>query len=123
MFAKKNREMKETDAVKAPHKKVLMYLFIFHVLLVLAYLGVSVFFMNHFFWNTTIDGADYSAKSIAASRKVLLNTTVEYDLAIQGKDGTKDAQRGYDRRATKSKRLSPKRSGRGKDRSCRTSGE
>jgi len=76
---------------KGPSKGMLKGMFIFHILLILAYVGISIFFMNHYFWNTTFDGVDYSAKSIEKSKDTLLDTNVEYVLKLSGIDGTTDS--------------------------------
>ena len=42
-------------------------------LLILSYIGISVFFMKHFLFNTEINSQNFSAKTAAHAEKVLKN--------------------------------------------------
>jgi hypothetical protein len=73
------------------NRKVLIILTIVHGLIILLYIGISIFFMNHYFWNTTIDGNDFSAVSMAETRNQLLNTKMQYELVLIGRNDLQDS--------------------------------
>ncbi len=56
--------------------------------LVLVYLGFSLYFINHFYFNTQISGNDCSGKSIKGVVKQLEAQAAEYTLIIEERDGT-----------------------------------
>lgn len=56
-------------------------------LLVLVYLGFTVFFTNHFYFNTIISGNDCSGKSIERVVKQLEEQAGKYSLTIVERDG------------------------------------
>lgn len=53
------------------------------------YLGVSVFFMNHFYIGTKINGVDVSSKTINKAEEQVLSAISNYSLEVQGRDGIK----------------------------------
>ncbi len=58
--------------------------------LVVIYLCVSVYFMNHFLVNTTINGISFSGKSAADVEEYLKDQVTEYELTVTAQDGTAD---------------------------------
>ncbi|HJC57457.1 MAG TPA: L,D-transpeptidase/peptidoglycan binding protein [Candidatus Eisenbergiella intestinipullorum] len=52
----------------------------------LLYLAGSFFFAGHYFWRTTIDGADVSFRSRNQVREELLNPEIFYELTITGRE-------------------------------------
>ena len=65
------------------------------VLLVI-YLGMSIYFMSHFHFGTKIGDVDVSGKSATAAETILQNTLKEYELKIQERDGKIDSIIGAD---------------------------
>ena len=59
----------------------------FLALLVLLYLAISIFFVNHFFFNTIINGVDVSLKPHAVAEKIIKSKVKEYKLLIIERDG------------------------------------
>ena len=64
--------------------------------LVLLYLGISVFFMSHFFVNTEINGHDFSGKSAADVEAYMKEQVKDYQLEILEKDNQSDIIDGDD---------------------------
>lgn len=59
-------------------------------LLFLVYIGFSVFFMNHYYWGTTINGRVYGGMTPAASQSVIIDEIADYTLEIKGREGMTD---------------------------------
>lgn len=57
---------------------------------VVIYLGFSVYFMSHFYFNTEINGHDFSAKSANAVEKYVEEQVENYTLTILEKDNQSD---------------------------------
>jgi len=55
--------------------------------LVLIYLLISIYFTNHFFFHTVINGVDLSLKSYKASEQIINNYINDYELQIIERDG------------------------------------
>lgn len=60
------------------------------------YLGISIFFMSHFFINTEINGHDFSGKSAASVEDYMLSEVKDYQLTILEKDEQSDLIDGKD---------------------------
>lgn len=65
-------------------------------LLFLLYLGISLFFRNHFLMNTFINGQDFSGKTRADAEHDFQSQIEGYILNIQEKDNGKDVIKGSD---------------------------
>lgn len=59
----------------------------FFGVIALVYLGFSIYFMNHFYFNTMISGNDCSGKSIQGVVRQLEKQASEYTLTIEERDG------------------------------------
>lgn len=77
-------------------KKIVLALAGIFCLLLLAYMGTVLFFMNHFLMNTEINGHDFSAKTVADAKKYLKDQINKYTLTIVGMDGKTDTIKGTD---------------------------
>lgn len=64
--------------------------------LVIIYLGISVFFMSHFYINTEINGHDFSAKTAKDVESYMKEQVKDYTLIILEKDQKKDMILGSD---------------------------
>lgn len=58
--------------------------------LLLIYLGISIYFMDHFYLGSKIGDVDVSGKSAAEAEKVLQEKMDEYKLTIKERDGETD---------------------------------
>ena len=78
-------------------KKVLGIVFgsIFGVIAV-AYLGLSLFFMSHFYFNTSINGVDFSAKSVENVESYMERQVQDYELDLNESDGGIEIVKGSD---------------------------
>ena len=54
------------------------------------YLGLALFFFGHFYFNTIINGENYSAGSVDAVQKHILDVSEHYVLTINGRDQLAD---------------------------------
>ena len=54
------------------------------------YLGLALFFTKHFFFNTIINGENYSVSAINSVQNGFLDTSNQYVLTINGRDGVSD---------------------------------
>lgn len=57
---------------------------------VVTYLGLALFFTKHFFFNTVINGENYSVSAISSVQNGFLDTSSQYVLTINGRDGLTD---------------------------------
>lgn len=66
------------------------------VIVLLLYLGISFYFRSHFFTNTTINGLDFSGKTLADANHFFRSQIEGYLLNILEKDNGKDSIQGSD---------------------------
>lgn len=64
--------------------------------LLVIYLGVAAFFMGHFLINTTVNGKDFSGKTVADVEKYLKNQVADYKLTISEQNNVSDVITGSD---------------------------
>lgn len=60
------------------------------------YLGFSVYFMNHFYFNTKINGVNFSGKSVSAVESYMKSQVDGYVLTVKESDGTEEKIAGTD---------------------------
>lgn len=71
-------------------KKVLKGIAIAFGVVVVSYLGISLFFKNHFYFNTVINGADFSLKSAKTVEDYMKAQVEDYTLTIIEKNDIKE---------------------------------
>lgn len=71
-------------------KKVLYVVVAVAAIVTLVYLGLALFFTKHFYFNTFINGENYSANSVNGAQNLVLDTSNHYTLTINGRDGLTD---------------------------------
>ncbi len=54
------------------------------------YLGLALYFTKHFFFNTIINGENYSVSAVNSVQNGFLDTSSQYVLRINGRDGVTD---------------------------------
>lgn len=64
--------------------------------LLVIYLGVSAFFISHFYINTSINGKDFSGATAAEVEEYLRSQVDGYELTLVEKDGVTDVIKGSD---------------------------
>ena len=72
-------------------KKWIIVIGVVVIIFAAIYLGVSVYFMSHFYFGSKIGDVDVSGKSAAAADEELQKTMEEYELTIREIDGTTDS--------------------------------
>lgn len=77
-------------------RKVLLALGITAGILICGYIGVSVYFTNHFYHGTNINGVDFSMKTIEDAEKFLKKQITDYQLVVLPKEGEKETLSGAD---------------------------
>ncbi len=77
-------------------KKAIIFSVCFFMLLILAYIGVSAYFVNHFFFFTRINGVDFSAKTEEQVEDYLEKQVSGYCLTLIKSDGNSEIIRGSD---------------------------
>ncbi len=77
-------------------KKILISIGAAVAALVVIYFGLSIYFMSHFYFGTTINGVGVSGKSIASAEKTMQNAMDNYELTIKERDGSTDVIVGSD---------------------------
>lgn len=76
------------EETKNNKKKVLMITLSIIAVLIVIYLGLSVYFMGHFYFGTKIGNVSVSGKSAVGAEKKLEKSLDEYKLSIIERDGT-----------------------------------
>ena len=71
-------------------KKILYVVVAVAAIVTLVYLGLALFFTKHFYFNTFINGENYSAGSVNSAQNFVLDTSNHYTLTINGRDGITD---------------------------------
>ncbi len=71
-------------------KKILYVMVAVAAIIALVYLGLALFFTKHFYFNTFINGENYSADSANSAQNLVLDTSNHYTLTINGRDGLID---------------------------------
>ncbi|HQE65520.1 MAG TPA: hypothetical protein PLE05_01680, partial [Bacillota bacterium] len=64
--------------------------------ILLIYLTVSLYFMNHFFFNTVINGADVSLKAHNEADDVIIRYVKDYKLQLIERNGKTEEIAGQD---------------------------
>lgn len=77
-------------------KKILKVTGIIFGALVAVYLGISIFFISHFYFGTKINGNNANAKSVKQMEAFMEKHVKGYSLTIQHSDGEADVIRGED---------------------------
>uniref|UniRef100_UPI0040570EBC peptidoglycan binding domain-containing protein n=1 Tax=Agathobacter sp. TaxID=2021311 RepID=UPI0040570EBC len=72
-------------------KKILITSGIIAGILLTLYIGLSVYFMSHFFFKVTINGIDVSGCSVAEAQEKMQTNLSTYALSIVERDGTTEA--------------------------------
>lgn len=62
--------------------------------LLLIYFGFSIFYMNHFFFGTSMNGMNISGYSVSKVREKTESKIAEYELEITDRDGGKESMKG-----------------------------
>ncbi len=55
------------------------------------YIGMGAYFQNHFVFNTTVNGVDYSLESPSKVEKIMKQKVSNYTLTLMGSDGSSEA--------------------------------
>lgn len=84
-------DVKEHHTKKKSLKKLWIILGSVIGVLAAAYIGVSVFFMSHFYINTEINGHDFSGKTVADVETYLKEQVKGYKLTVLEKDNKSDS--------------------------------
>lgn len=90
------RHSKKSVTRHEPSKKIFFISSGVIGLLLLTYIGISVFFMSHFFINTEINGHSFSGKTISEGEDYLKGQVKKYLLTMHQKDGKTDIIKGSD---------------------------
>lgn len=86
----------KTGMKPAGKRKLLIVLGSIVGAIALVYIGVSIFFMSHFYYNTTINGVDFSMKTVKDVQTYMKKEVQDYSLTIIEKDNVTDAISGAD---------------------------
>lgn len=85
-----NEVVVEEKKVVKKWKKNLGISFAIFLLMTGVYFGISVYFMDHYFFNTIINGNDYSLKSVVEAEQKEIAITPEYTLNMVGRNQVSD---------------------------------
>ena len=83
--------VENTMEPKVDKKKIAIIVAAVIAVLAVIYLGLSIYFMDHFYFRTKIGNVDVSGKSAAAAEKELQQALDEYELTIKERDGKTDS--------------------------------
>lgn len=77
-------------------KRILIGVLSFIGVIAAAYLGVSAFFSSHFYYNTNINGTDFSLKSVSQVQDYMEGEVAGYSLTLDEQGGKKETIQGTD---------------------------
>lgn len=87
---KVNKSLIRSIEMRKIKKKILYVMVAVAAIIALVYLGLALFFTKHFYFNTFINGENYSADSANSAQNLVLDTSNHYTLTINGRDGLID---------------------------------
>ena len=87
---KVNKSLIRSTEMRKIKKKILYVMVAVAAIIALVYLGLALFFTKHFYFNTFINGENYSADSANSAQNLVLDTSNHYTLTINGRDGLID---------------------------------
>lgn len=86
-----NKSLIRSTEMRKNKKKVIYVVTTVASVVALVYLGLALFFTKHFYFNTFINGENYSAGSVDSAQNLVLDNSNHYTLTINGRDGLTDA--------------------------------
>lgn len=92
-FEEAEEEMSDEEKAlrKAKRNKILKRVFgAIGAVILAAYLGISAFFINHFYFNTKINGVNFSAKTVEDVEAYMEEQVKDYELTLDESDGDKE---------------------------------
>ena len=92
----RRRKVRRKKKQKTIDKKIWMIIGGIIAGLVIVYLAISVFFMSHFYINTTINGKDFSGRSASSVEAYIKEQVKDYKLTIKEQDSKSDVIKGSD---------------------------
>lgn len=90
---KEKKKKRRTRKLKKNAKSILL---IAAGIIVIIYIGFSIFFMNHFYFGTVINEENYSGYSPKNATSRIVKLIEQYELMIIGRDNLKDTIKGKD---------------------------
>ncbi len=87
---KMNKSLIRSTEMRENKKKILYVVVAVAAIVTLVYLGLALFFTKHFYFNTFINGENYSVGSVNSAQNFVLDTSNHYTLTINGRDGITD---------------------------------
>lgn len=89
-------ELNTTEVKKNPKKKIIIGLLIGVCSLVVIYLGVSLFFVSHFRYGTTVNGVNASGKTVEEVKNEITDKSQNYQLTLGKRDGSTEVIKSTD---------------------------
>lgn len=89
-------EIKTTDVKKSPNKKLILGIIIGVCSLVVIYLGISLLFIGHFSYGTSINGVNVSCKKVQDVKKEIAAKSQNYELCLEERGGSSEIIKGAD---------------------------
>lgn len=76
----------QTPEKVSKHMGIGIWIAVVMGVILLLYLGISIFFKFHYFFNTSIAGVDYSLQSKKSVQKMILNPNASFTIFLQGRE-------------------------------------
>lgn len=89
-------EHNTTKQMTAGKKKLIIIIGVILAVILIIYMGISMYFMKHFHFGTTMNGVNISGSSVEEAKEKVQSNMREYELAIVERDGTVDTISGDD---------------------------
>lgn len=88
-----NMENSQDDIADKNNKKWIVVIIVLTFLL-FCYIATSIYFMNHYFFNTMINGESYSFKSVKMAEAYVSDTVENFELTLLGRENSADTIKG-----------------------------
>ncbi|OPJ57643.1 L,D-transpeptidase family protein [Clostridium oryzae] len=85
-----------TDRKKKKYNKIIISSILFFCVLLGIYLGTSIYFSNHFYFNSSIDSIDVSCKTVTEAQKQIQLQCKSYTIKLNERGGKTEQIKGYD---------------------------
>ncbi|SHH81126.1 L,D-transpeptidase family protein [Clostridium grantii] len=84
---KGNKKINSISSLIKRHKKITIALIVCFSIIIFIYVGMSIYFMNHFYFGSTINCVSVSGKSVEEVESIMANELEKYNITLNERNG------------------------------------